>query len=86
MKIKELTINNYKGFKNFHISFDSASPITTIIGQNGIGKSNLIEIIVKIFKSLDLNEALDFSYTIIYECRSHEVQVRYDHKNSVNNI
>ncbi len=86
MKIKDLTIKNYKGFQDFHITFDADSPITTIIGQNGIGKSNLIEIIVKIFKSLDLNDALDFSYTIIYECRNHEIQVRYDHENSMNNI
>ena len=84
MKIKELTIDHHKGFNDFTIDFDQNSSITTIIGQNGVGKSNLIEIIIKIFRSLDLNESLDFSYTIRYECRQHQIQVRYDHLNAKN--
>ena len=49
MKLKELTLPNYKGFIDFTTTFDEASSITTIIGQNGVGKSNLIEVIVAIF-------------------------------------
>lgn len=78
MKLKELTIPNYKGFIDFTITFDQNSPITTIIGQNGVGKSNLIEIIVSIFRAIDLGESSDFSYTLTYECRGHDVQVRFD--------
>jgi predicted ATPase len=78
MKLKELTLPNYKGFVNFTTTFDQYSPITTIIGQNGVGKSNLIEVIVSIFRSLDLGEQTDFSYTLVYECRGHDVQVRHD--------
>lgn len=75
MKLKELTIPNYKGFNNFITTFDQSSPITTVIGQNGVGKSNLIEIIVLIFRAIDLGEKTEFSYTLIYECRGHEIQV-----------
>jgi chromosome segregation ATPase len=61
MKLKELTLSNYKGFVNFTTTFAQDSPITTIIGQNGVGKSNLIEAIISIFRSLDLGEQIDFS-------------------------
>jgi predicted ATPase len=78
MKLKELTLPNYKGFVNFTTTFDQGSPITTIIGQNGVGKSNLIEVIVSIFRSLDLGEQTEFSYVLIYECREHDIQVMHD--------
>lgn len=77
MKLKELYLPSYKGFNDFTISFDQASPITTIIGQNGVGKSNLIEIIINIFRSIDLGESNEFSYRLIYECRGHVVDVTY---------
>lgn len=90
MKLKELTIPNYKGFVDFTTTFDQESPITTFIGQNGVGKSNLIEIIVSIFRAMDLGEQTDFSYILIYECRGHDIQVRFEldnnNKNNVVNI
>lgn len=86
MKIKELNIPSYKGFINFEIKFDSNSPISTIIGPNGVGKSNLIEIIVSIFRAIDLGEQTEFSYTIIYECREHEIQARFDVIDSTQNL
>lgn len=78
MKLKELTIPNHKGFIGFNTTFDESTPITTIIGQNGVGKSNLIEIIISIYRAIDLGEPADFSYTLLYECRGHDIQVRYD--------
>ena len=80
MKLKELSLDNYKGFVDFITTFDEHSPITTFIGQNGVGKSNLIEAIISIFRMLDLgnNDKTDFSYRLIYECRGHEIQVQFD--------
>lgn len=86
MKLKELRIPNYKGFVNFTTTFDQASPITTFIGQNGVGKSNLIEMIVSIFRAIDLGEQTEFSYTLIYECRGHDIQVRFDTDDTKNNL
>lgn len=86
MKLKELTIPNYKGFVNFTITFGQESPVTTVIGQNGVGKSNLIEIIVLIFRSIDLGEKTEFSYTLIYECRGHDIQVRFDIDDTKKNL
>ena len=81
MKLKKLIISDYKGFIDFETSFDQSSPITTVIGVNGVGKSNLIEIIVSIFRSLDLNESTEFSYRLEYECRGHDILVDYNHLN-----
>lgn len=86
MKLKELAIPSHKGFVDFVTTFDEKSPITTIIGQNGVGKSNLIEIIVSIFRAIDLGEQTDFSYTLMYECRGHDIQVRFDVTNKLNNL
>ena len=86
MRLKELTIPNYKGFIDFTTTFDEKSPITTIIGQNGVGKSNLIEIIVCIYRAIDLGETTDFSYTLIYECRGHDIQVRFDSEDKSKNL
>ncbi|MES2675065.1 MAG: AAA family ATPase [Pseudomonadota bacterium] len=86
MKLKELFIVNYKGFVNFKISFDDKSPLTTIIGQNGVGKSNLIEIIVSIFRAIDLGEQTDFSFSLNYECREHDIQITFDVDNTSKNL
>lgn len=86
MKLKELTIANCKGFIDFKTTFDEKSPITTIIGQNGVGKSNLIEIIISIYRAIDLGEPTEFSYTLIYECRGHDIQVRFDAEDKSKNL
>lgn len=77
MKLKRLEIPNHKGFVDFVTTFDESSPITTIIGVNGVGKSNLIEIIISIFRSIELGESTSFDYSLSYECRGHDIEVRY---------
>ncbi|RPF13250.1 AAA family ATPase [Vibrio crassostreae] len=86
MKLKRLVIPNYKGFVDFQCAFSEKQHISTIIGVNGVGKSNLIEIIVSIFRSLDLGESAPFSYELSYECREHQIDIIYDHENKSNNI
>jgi predicted ATPase len=78
LKLKELTIPNHKGFIDFKTTFDMNTPITTVIGQNGVGKSNLIEIIICIYRAIDLGESTDFSYGLSYECRGHDIQIDFD--------
>ncbi|EGR0728033.1 AAA family ATPase [Vibrio cholerae] len=77
MKLKRLEIPNHKGFVDFVTTFDESSPITTIIGVNGVGKSNLIEIVVSIFRAIELGESTSFDYSLSYECRGHDIEVRY---------
>lgn len=52
MKLRKLTINNFRCFKEFEIEF--ASHITVLIGKNGAGKSSLIHAI---------HDAMSFIFT-----------------------
>lgn len=84
MKIKRLWISRYKNIEDVTLEFNQDQLITLLIGQNGLGKSNLIEILALIFRDLNLLDQEDdfqswpydyFEYEIDYECRSSEVRV-----------
>lgn len=49
-----------------------------LIGQNGTGKSNLIEALITIFRDVDLNRGAAFDYTLEYEIRGHVVRIQAD--------
>lgn len=59
-----------------------AKPIRShaLIGQNGTGKSNLIEALVTIFRDIDLNRDAAFDYTLEYSIRGHVVRIQADVK------
>lgn len=81
MRINTLQIDKYKNIKDLKIDFSEKVPISVLIGQNGTGKSNLLEAIVIIFKSLDLNNFVpDFSFELEYLCNGHVVYVKHSHK------
>lgn len=68
MYISKLTIQNYRTFKDFTIKL---KPLTLIVGENNIGKSNLLDSIglifgqdVSYFKKRVL-EVADFNYDVI---------------------
>ena len=87
MRIKSLKTSKYKNLQNIDIRFD-ADLITLLVGENGLGKSNLIEIFTLIFKDLyTIQEKKDFiesavkselnDYVIEYECRGHNIKIDY---------
>lgn len=49
-----------------------------LIGQNGTGKSNLIEALITIFRDVDLDREAAFDYTLEYEIRGHVVRIQAD--------
>ncbi|WP_125721920.1 AAA family ATPase [Pseudoalteromonas rubra] len=49
-----------------------------LIGQNGTGKSNLIEALITLFRDVDLDRAASFDYTLEYEIRGHIVRIQAD--------
>lgn len=49
-----------------------------LIGQNGIGKSNLIEALITIFRDVDLDRDAALDYTLEYEIRGHTVRIEAD--------
>lgn len=49
-----------------------------LIGQNGTGKSNLIEALITLFRDVDLDRESAFDYTLEYSIRGHVVRIEAD--------
>lgn len=49
-----------------------------LIGQNGTGKSNLIEALITLFRDVDLDREAAFDYALEYEIRGHVVRIEAD--------
>ncbi len=47
-----------------------------LIGQNGTGKSNLMEALITIFRDIDLDREAAFDYELEYSIRGHHVYVK----------
>lgn len=68
MKLLRLNIrSDFKNLKGVEIRFSSGTSRTVIIGQNGTGKSNILEALVKIFLHLDDGSKPPFSYELDYK-------------------
>lgn len=76
MRLDRLTIDRFKNLKNLSVDFDESSPYTVLVGENGAGKSNLIEAITFIFRNLDLNITAPFGYELFYRCRANELHIK----------
>lgn len=85
-KIINLKINGYKNLLNdFTVNFDKCDNQLVLIGNNGSGKSNLLEAISSIFSALyNLRSRRikpGFSYEIIYEINGNVINVVYSYNN-----
>lgn len=49
-----------------------------LIGQNGTGKSNLIEALITLFRDVDLDREAAFDYALEYSIRGHIVRIEAD--------
>lgn len=75
MRLDWLKLGKFKNLQNFTINFDERELSTVLIGENGTGKSNVIEAIVQIFRDLDLGERSSFPYAIAYNCHGHRIEI-----------
>ena len=69
MKLIKLEVQGYKNLKDIKIDFTKSGHCSLIIGTNGSGKSNLLEVFSAIFYALyngDTNVKNDFSFTLEY--------------------
>jgi len=64
MRIDRLWLKEFRNLRAFEVDFDETSTRQVIVGRNGVGKSNLLEAITRIFRDLDLEEASEFEYEI----------------------
>lgn len=86
MQLKHIHIPIFRNLRDLDIDFnthlpsmDGASPRPirshALIGQNGTGKSNLIEALINIFRNVDLDLDAAFDYTLEYRIRDHDVRI-----------
>lgn len=93
MQLIHLAIPNFRNLQDLVIDFKThvsqmpgasaeADPKRirshALIGQNGTGKSNLIEALITIFRDIDLNRDASLDYTLEYEIRGHTVRIQAD--------
>ncbi|CAG2086374.1 MULTISPECIES: AAA family ATPase [Xanthomonas] len=90
MQLRHLTIPRFRNLRGVAIDFAVEMDLApgcaqtntpkairshALIGQNGVGKSNLIEALITIFRDVDLNRDAAFDYTLEYEIRGHIVRI-----------
>lgn len=75
VRINEVTIGEFKNLRDLHVDFDHDSPYTVLVGENGSGKSNLLEALSMMFRNLDLDQEAPFSYEMKYQCREHHIAI-----------
>ena len=76
MKLKQITIKKYKNLVDFKCEF-SESNISAFIGNNGSGKSNLLEVITEVF-SYAKKKCEDKLYSIIVPPEIYGCEIEYE--------
>ena len=80
MKLKKLYIDGFKNLNNFSLDFTNREAITILIGNNGSGKSNVIEAISAIFADLynyqkTRRQKINFSYKLEYRFNEFDLKI-----------
>jgi ABC-type dipeptide/oligopeptide/nickel transport system ATPase component len=76
MRLDHVYIDGFKNLKGVDIDFDEERLTTVVIGQNGAGKSNLIEAITDVFRFVDMNRGEPrFRYEIDYRIGTRKVRL-----------
>lgn len=75
MKIKSLYIDGYKNLHNVEFFFEEGSTVNAIIGNNGSGKSNVLEALTIIYAAKYNNEPVSFTFDIIYTINDSEYRI-----------
>jgi predicted ATPase len=77
VRLRRLWVEQFKNLHDFEISF-SESAFMTIVGRNGTGKSNVLELLTVIFRDLDLGMKPATRYVLSWESAGHSVEVQSD--------
>lgn len=89
MQLVRIQITNFRNLRGLYIAFnqhfDSENDAEktsirshALIGQNGTGKSNLIEALITIFRDVDLDRDAAFDYELEYLIRDQTVRIKAD--------
>lgn len=75
MHLKKIYIDGYKNLIGTSVEVQSKDIPLAIIGNNGTGKSNLIEALLHIFIGLYRDNPPDFDFELIYEANNKTVSI-----------
>lgn len=76
MKLKTLTIKKYKNLIDFEVDFETGKGLSVLVGNNGSGKSNVLEALSGIFANAYAAKPLHkFVYSLTYEIKGKEVKL-----------
>ncbi|MES2572252.1 MAG: AAA family ATPase, partial [Verrucomicrobiota bacterium] len=76
MRLDRVYIDGFKNLKQAEVDFNESHLTAVIIGQNGAGKSNLIEAIVDVFRFTDLNRGIPrFRYVVEYRLEGKKIRL-----------
>jgi len=67
MRLNYIYIDGYKNLSKLEIDLDSESSMIGFIGNNGSGKSNVIEALTNIFSKVKTGQPIDFKFCIKYD-------------------
>lgn len=75
MRLDKVYIDGFKNLKQLTADFDESRLTTVVIGQNGAGKSNLIEALTLAFRHVDLRSvALRFKFRVTYRIQARKAK------------
>ena len=77
MKLDYLWVEDFKNLQDFKVDFDENPEelFTILLGQNGLGKSNLLEALVVIFRDLFRGNQTEFGYELRYTLKRGDIKV-----------
>lgn len=70
MKLKKLHVQEYKNLVDFTVNFEVGNGLSILVGNNGSGKSNLLEVISGIFHDLftwKTKRKIKCDYSLVYD-------------------
>lgn len=77
MQLKKIWIKNYKNLNNFTLDFENGNNLSILIGNNGSGKSNVLEAISGMFAEAyrDVSNLLESDYTLEYKIEEQNYKI-----------
>lgn len=82
MKLKRLWIDGFKNLNDFEIDFTDKEGVTILIGNNGSGKSNILEAISEICTVLYNKKISKFNYTLEYIYDDKDTLIEFNNNNT----
>lgn len=79
MQLISLWVEDYKNLKDFTINFENQGNLSILIGNNGSGKSNILEVLSGIFADLYSHDKhIESSYRLVYKINDQTIEVGWE--------